>query len=265
MALWMALILALVQGITEFLPISSSAHLILPSQLLGWPDQGLAFDVAVHLGTLSAVCLHYRSDLARMFAGAGRGLVERRLNDDLRLGLLVVWATIPAVVLGFAFKDWVETAARSAEVITVTTLVFGVLLWVADRVGPRRLTLAHLGWMAALMVGLAQAVALIPGTSRSGITITAALLLGYTRTEAARFSFLLSIPVILGAALLKGKDLVTATQAVDWTLMATGFAVSAVTAWLAIVFFLRLLERVGMLPFVIYRLLLGAVLLMVLL
>ena len=261
MALWMALILALVQGVTEFLPISSSAHLILPSQLLGWPDQGLAFDVAVHAGTLSAVCLHYRADLARMFAGAGRGLVERRLNDDLRLGLLVVWATIPAVVLGFAFKDWVETAARSAEVITATTLVFGVLLWVADRWGPRRLTLAHLGWMAALLVGLAQAVALIPGTSRSGITITAALLLGYTRTESARFSFLLSIPVILGAALLKGKDLVTASEAVDWTLIATGFGVSAVTAWLAIVFFLRLLERVGMLPFVLYRLVLGGVLL----
>jgi undecaprenyl-diphosphatase len=211
--------------------------------------------------TRAAVCLHYRADLARMFAGAGRGLMERRLNDDLRLGLLVVWATIPAVVLGFAFKDWVETAARSAEVITATTLIFGVLLWVADRWGPRRLTLAHLGWAAALFVGLAQAVALIPGTSRSGITITAALLLGYTRTESARFSFLLSIPVILGAALLKGKDLVTASEAVDWTLIATGFGVSAVTAWLAIVFFLRLLERVGMLPFVLYRLVLGGVLL----
>lgn len=261
MALWMALVLALVQGVTEFLPISSSAHLILPSQVFGWPDQGLAFDVAVHAGTLSAVCFYYRADLARMFAGAGRGLVERRLNEDLRLGLLVVWATIPAVVLGFVFKDQVETVARSAKVITATTLIFGVLLWVADRRGQRRLTLTQLGWMAALLVGLAQAVALIPGTSRSGITITAALLLGYTRTESARFSFLLSIPVILGAALLKGRDLLTATQAVDWTLIATGFVVSAVTAWLAIVFFLRLLERVGMLPFVLYRLLLGGVLL----
>jgi undecaprenyl-diphosphatase len=261
MAVWMALVLAVVQGVTEFLPISSSAHLILPSQVLGWPDQGLAFDVAVHAGTLTAVCLHYRAELAGMVAGAGRGLVERRLNPDLRLGLLVVWATLPAVVLGFALKDWVETAARSAELITVTTLVFGVVLWVADHRGSRRLNLTHLGWTAALVVGLAQAVALIPGTSRSGITITAALLLGYTRTESARFSFLLSIPVILGAALLKGRDLVTSPVPVDWMLILTGWTVSALTAWLAIVFFLQLIERVGMLPFVIYRLLLGAALL----
>ena len=255
-----ALILALVQGLTEFLPISSSAHLILPARMFGWPDQGLAFDVAVHLGTLLAVVAYYRRDLWAMTRGAGDGVMQRRMNPDLRLGLLVVLATVPAVAAGFLAKDLIENELRSAAVIAVTTVVFGVLLWLADVYGARKRAVAELGVGSALLIGVAQAVALIPGTSRSGITITAALALGFRREDAARFSFLLSIPVILGAGLLKTKDLLESAVPVDWGHMALGVVVSAVTAYLTIMLFLRLLDRVGMLPFMVYRLLLGAVL-----
>lgn len=260
-----ALVLALIQGITEFLPISSSAHLILPSRVLGWPDQGLAFDVAVHLGTLTAVSAYYRRDLARMTRGCLQGVRDRQRNADMDLALLVVWATLPAVIAGFLFKDLIETQARSALVIAVTTLVFGGLLWWSDLAGRRERDLDSLGWKGALLIGLSQALALIPGTSRSGITMTAALFLGYRRAEAARFSFLLSIPVILGAALLKFMDLLAQPEPVDWPFLLTGFAASALVAYLAIVFFLRLLERLGMLPFVVYRLVLGVALLFVVL
>lgn len=255
-----ALMLALIQGLTEFLPISSSAHLILPSQMLGWPDQGLAFDVAVHLGTLLAVMLYYRRDLWAMTRGAGQGLVERRVNPDLRLGLLVVLATIPAVVAGFLLKDLIENDLRSVAVIAVTTIVFGVALWLADVLGGRRRGVEQLAVGGALLIGLAQAVALIPGTSRSGITLTAGLALGLRRQDAARFSFLMSIPVILGAGLLKTKDLLEGQVPVNWAQMALGAIVSAVVAYLSIVYFMRLLNRVGMLPFMLYRLALGVVL-----
>lgn len=256
-----ALVLALLQGFTEFLPISSSAHLILPSQVLGWPDQGLAFDVAVHLGTLMAVMTYYRRDLLAMIGGAGTALKQRTMNDDLKLGLLVVLATIPAVVFGFLGADWIEQELRSALVIAITTLVFGILLWASDAFGKHEFSLARLGIAGAILIGLAQAVALIPGTSRSGITMTAALALGYQREDAARFSFLLSIPVIIGAGMLKAADLLEQQVAVDWGLMALGVVVSAVTAYLTIVFFIRLLERIGMMPFVVYRLILGVALL----
>ena len=256
-----ALILALIQGLTEFLPISSSAHLILPSQVLDWPDQGLAFDVAVHLGTLLAVMAYYRRDIGAMIGGAGQAVVHRRMNEDLRLGLLVVLATVPAVVLGFLGDGFIERELRSALVIAITTLVFGGLLWLADAFGARSRSLTQLGIAGALLVGFAQALALIPGTSRSGITITAALALGFRREEAARFSFLMSIPVILGAGLLKTKDLLELQAPVDWGLMGLGAVVSAITAYLTIVFFIRLLERLGMLPFVVYRLVLGVALL----
>ncbi|ASK33765.1 undecaprenyl-diphosphate phosphatase [Alloalcanivorax mobilis] len=255
-----AFILALVQGFTEFLPISSSAHLILPSQILGWPDQGLAFDVAVHLGTLLAVVVYYRRDLWAMTTGAGRGLVERRMNPDLKLGLLVVLATLPAVLGGFLAKDLIEHQLRSAWVIATTTVVFGVLLWLADRAGKRTRGMDSMGVRSALLIGLAQAVALIPGTSRSGITMTAALALGFRREQAAHFSFLLSVPVILGAGLLKIVDLVESSTPVHWGYMALGVVVSAATAYVTIVFFLKLLERLGMFPFMVYRLILGGAL-----
>lgn len=260
MTLLQAIVLALLQGFTEFLPISSSAHLILPAHLFGWPDQGLAFDVAVHFGTLTAVTLYYRRDLIGMVRGARDGALTRRMNPDLRLGLLVVLATVPAVAAGFMWQELIETELRSVRVIVVTTLLFGALLWIADAFGRRGLKLAAIDWRHALLVGLAQALALIPGTSRSGITMTAVLLLGYRRQDAAHFSFLLSIPVILGASVLKLGDLLASTTPVPWLAIGTGFLVSAVTAWLTIVFFLRLLDRLGMTPWVIYRFVLGGVL-----
>ena len=155
-----ALILALVQGLTEFLPISSSAHLILPARMFGWPDQGLAFDVAVHLGTLLAVVAYYRRDLWAMTRGAGDGVMQRRMNPDLRLGLLVVLATVPAVAAGFLAKDLIENELRSAAVIAVTTVVFGVLLWLADVYGARKRAVAELG------VGSAGALRESVSTSR---------------------------------------------------------------------------------------------------
>jgi len=255
-----AFALAILQGLTEFLPISSSAHLVIPSLVLGWPDQGLAFDVAVHVGTLSAVLLYYRQDLARMATSWFGSLAGKPGNEDSRLVWYLALATVPAVLVGFLAGDYIETELRTLPVIATTTLLFGLLLGLADRraiPGPagNPVTLG-----SALVVGLAQALAPVPGVSRSGITMTAALLLGMSRQEAARFSFLLSIPVIAGAGTLKMWQLVNANSSVDWTVLAVGTVVSGVVAYLCIALFLRLLDRVGLMPFVYYRVILAAVL-----
>jgi undecaprenyl-diphosphatase len=265
-----ALLLAIVQGITEFLPISSSAHLILPAQVLGWRDQGLAFDVAVHLGSLLAVLLALRQEVLGIVSGSLRALVARRANAELRLGLLVIFATLPVIVAGLLLKEAVETTLRSIAVIATTTIVFGLLLAWADRragVGAPGVgrTEGDLGVRDALLIGCAQCLALVPGTSRSGITMTAGLLLGLSRTACARFSFLLSIPTIAGAAVLSLKDLLESTVPVDWPALAVGFLASAVAARACIHYFLALLDRVGFMPFVVYRLGLGSLLLLLLL
>jgi len=257
---YQAVLLAILQGLTEFLPISSSAHLIIPSLILGWPDQGLAFDVAVHVGTLSAVLFYYRVDLARMAGSWFTSLAGAPGNEYSRLVWYLALATFPVVLVGLFAGDYIETQLRNLPVIATTTLVFGLLLGLADRhalksSGGTRLTLA-----VALFIGLAQAVAPIPGVSRSGITITAALLVGMSRQSAARFSFLLSIPVIAGAGLLKAWELASSSVAVDWSLLGMGAAISGITAYLCIAVFLRLLDRVGLMPFVYYRVLLAAVL-----
>ncbi|WP_439102633.1 undecaprenyl-diphosphate phosphatase [Congregibacter sp.] len=256
---WQAALLALLQGLTEFLPISSSAHLLLPSMLLGWPDQGLVFDVAVHVGTLTAVSLYFWRDLWVLAEGGWDALRAGQMNEHSREILYLALATVPAVIVGFALND-VMDSLRSLPVIASTTILFALLLAYADRrVGT--VPSDNVGnWRVALMIGCAQAIAPIPGTSRSGITITAGLLLGLSRHAAARFSFLLSIPIILGAALLKVSDLLGADTAVDLPLVLLGTATAAVSAYGCIALFLRLIEAVGMLPFVIYRLLLGAVL-----
>lgn len=248
------IILAIVQGITEFLPISSSAHLILPAQLSDWPDQGLAFDVAVHFGTLGAVLLYFARDLSRFASGSFKVLRQQRWNEDADLALKIVVATVPAVIGGLLLKDWVETEARSIAVIATTTVVFGILLWVADR---RPGTQEQPTWPMALGIGLFQALALVPGTSRSGITMTAALLLGLSRTGAARFSFLLAIPTIAGGALLLLLDVLEHGNGLGTAKLLTGAVLAFVTAYLAIHYFIALVERTGMLPYVIYRLLLG--------
>lgn len=255
-------VLALLQGLTEFLPISSSAHLILVPELTGWPDQGLAFDVAVHLGTLSAVVLYFRRDLGRMAVEWGGSLAGRGLTPDARLAWAVLLGTIPVGLAGLLFKDVVETSLRSALVIAAATIVFGLLLGWADIAGRRQRDEHSIGWRDVLLIGIAQAVALIPGTSRSGITMTAGLALGLTRQAAARFSFLLSIPVIVLAGGLETLDLITTPGAVHWGVLSTGALISGVAAYLCIHYFLKLLEQMGMWPFVVYRLLLGAFLLL---
>lgn len=257
---YQAVVLAIVQGLTEFLPISSSAHLVFPGILLDWPDQGLAFDVAVHLGTLGAVLLYYREDLVRIANAWLRSLAGAESCEDSRLVWFLLVATVPAGLVGLIGAGFIEAHLRTLPVIASTTIVFGLLLGVADRAAPRPGTGVSLTFALAMMIGLAQALAPVPGVSRSGITITAALLLGMDRQSAARFSFLLSIPIIASAGGLMSLDLLASAQPVDWMLLGVAVALSGLTAYLCIAVFLRLLDRVGLRPFVYYRLVLGILL-----
>jgi undecaprenyl-diphosphatase len=250
-------VLALIQGLTEYLPISSSAHLILPSQLLDWPDQGLAFDVAVHIGSLLAVCTYFRHELQVIFASCWRQLFQGQGNEHSQLGWLLMFGTIPVGLAGLLFDDFIENHLRSIMVIALTTIIFGLLLGLVDKKGSQQLTMAQMNWRSAMLIGLSQALALIPGTSRSGITITAALALGYDRQSAARFSFLLAIPVIILSGGYKGLQLVGEPNTVAWGDIFLGIGISAVTAFTCIHFFLALVNRIGMMPFVWYRLILG--------
>lgn len=258
MDLMHSVMLALLQGLTEFLPISSSAHLVLMPSLSGWDDQGLAFDVAVHVGTLIAVVGYFRHELATMLADWLRSLAGGERTPEARLAWLVMLGTLPVALTGFALHDLIEGELRAPLVIATTTIVFGVLLGWADHRGRRVRDETTLHIADVLIIGFAQVLALVPGTSRSGITMTAGLALGLTRTAAARFSFLLSIPVIMLAGGYETLKLVRLAEPVAWDALLLGTAVAALSAWLCIHFFLQLVERIGMLPFVIYRLLLGA-------
>lgn len=250
-------VLALIQGITEFLPVSSSAHLILPAALTDWPDQGLAFDVAVHFGTLLAVVAYFRRDLAG-FARSGAALaVERRWDANLDLLAKVAIATVPVALAGLLFKTAVETHLRSTTVIATATIAFGIALLLADR---RRDAATSPTYLQAALIGLAQAAALIPGTSRSAVTIAAALALGLSRHGAARFSFLLAIPAIAGATMYTAID-AGAAMPLPWIDLGLGFAIAALAAFACIAAFIRLVERIGMMPFVVYRVILGIALL----
>ena len=260
MELIQIIVLALVQGITEFLPISSSAHLILVPALTGWPDQGLAFDVAVHIGTLAAVLLYFRSELLAMTGAWLNSLRGRGCDADAQLAWMVVLATVPVVVAGFLGKDFIESELRSIAVIATTTIVFGLLLGWADWRGRRERDEYTLGWGGAFLIGAFQMLALIPGTSRAGITLTAGLLLGLTRTAAARFAFLLAIPATAAAGGLPMRDLLRDPAAVDWGGLVLGPLLAGLSAYLCIVLLLRMLRHTGLMPFVIYRLFLGGVL-----
>lgn len=253
--------LALLQGFTEFLPISSSAHLILPTQLFGWVDQGLAFDVAVHVGTLLAVVLYFRADLRRMATAWTRSLAGGKTSQDSRMAWLVVLGTVPAGLAGFCYGGMIEDNLRSALVIALTTIVFALGLWWVERRGGHERELDTLTLKDAFYIGVAQVLALVPGTSRSGITIMMGLALGLTRTAAARFSFLLSVPVILLAGLLKVVELCQSSEPVQWSYILAGTGVAFISAYLCIGWFLRVLEKIGLMPFVIYRLFLGVILL----
>lgn len=253
--------LALLQGLTEFLPISSSGHLILLPQIEGWVDQGLAFDVAVHGGTLAAVIWYFRHSLEAMTRDWIRSVVTRRAVGESGLAWAILLGTIPVGVAGLLLRNLVESEFRAPLVIAWATIGFALLLWLADAKGGGTREEGSIGWKDALLIGGSQAIALIPGTSRSGITMTVGLMLGLSRSAAARFSFLLSIPVILLACAVLIAELVSTDTEVDWMALMLGVATSGIAAYLCIGLFLRLVERIGMLPFVIYRLALGAVLL----
>lgn len=253
-----AVILALVQGFTEFLPISSSAHLILMPVIAGWEDQGLAFDVAVHVGTLVAVVLYYRRELMSIAVDFLASLRGEAGTAESKMVWYLMIGTIPVGLFGLLLQHEVESCLRSPLVIAGATIGFAFLLWWADRNGRESVADSGLDWKHALFIGAFQALALIPGTSRSGATITAGLLLGFKREFAARFSFLLSIPVIALAGLLKVLELLQSANSVAWNGVLIGTVVSAVTAYLTIGWFLALLARIGLFPFVVYRFLLGA-------
>jgi undecaprenyl-diphosphatase len=259
-----AIILGLIQGLTEFLPISSSAHLILVPVFTGWQDQGVAFDLAVHVGTLLAVVIYFRKDLITIVQDGLLSIARRQQVGQSRLAWAVVLGTIPTGLAGLALMDLVDTTLRSYAVIAITTVVFGLLLGFADLTNKGTRDLSKLRWLDVAVIGVAQALALIPGTSRSGITLTAGLLLGLNRQAAARFSFLLAIPITTLAAAAKISELAQSDIAVDWSLFLIGGFVSFVTAILAIHYFLQWLNRFGMMPYVIYRLILGVVIYFVL-
>ncbi|RPI20783.1 MAG: undecaprenyl-diphosphate phosphatase [Acidobacteria bacterium] len=283
--LWQAIILGILQGLTEFLPISSSAHLILLPWLLGWKQMGLTFDVALHAGTLLSVLVYFRRDLmqvtrdlvafaASWFSGnrarasvqAHAGFDPAPAKDSVNMGLAIIVGTIPAVLLAGLAGDAIEYYLRSPIVTVFTLAFFGVLLWVADRWGSHRRVLGHITIVDGLLVGTAQMLALVPGVSRSGITITAALLLGVRRADSARFSFLLGTPVIMLAALKGGYDV---WQAADKGFSAgpfvAGIIVSFLSGFLCIKYFLRFLQNRTYLPFVVYRWLLACSILALLL
>ena len=274
--LWKALVLGAVQGVAELLPISSSAHLVLVPWLFGWPNPGLTFDVALHLGTLAAVLIYFRHDLWGMLTALLRGIATRRplAEPNSRLALYVIVASLPGAFFGALLDSrieerfHVENASSGALLaIAAALIVMGLLLAVAERVALHRRALADLGWRDALVVGVAQAFALLPGVSRSGTTITTGLFLGMRRETAARFSFLLSAPITGGAALKKSYDLIKGGGLADDERLP--FLVSILTAGLVgyacIAWLLRYLQRATTIVFTVYRVLLGVLVLVLVL
>ena len=255
------LIIAIVQGITEFLPISSSGHLILIPKITSFPDQGPLIDVAVHVGSLLAIILYFRKDVAGLARGGFASIGLGKDPEQRRLFWFVLIGTIPAVIAGLVLKlgGHLESL-RSTDLVAVNLIIFGILLGIADKFGKETKTYESLSLRDAVLVGLAQALALIPGTSRSGSTMTMARALGYERVEAARFSFLLAIPAVAGAGLLAAFDLADATAQMQQDAIVTG-ALTFFAALVTMVFLMNFLKRASMLVFVIYRVLLGATLL----
>jgi undecaprenyl-diphosphatase len=255
------IVLAIVQGLTEFLPISSSGHLVLVPAIFGWTDQGLIFDVAVHLGSLAAVCVYFRKDLAGLVAGGVRLLAGSGESPESRMALYIMIGTIPAAITGLLFAGWIEANLRNPVVIVFTLSGYGVLMALADRLGRQQRIFATARLKDAIIIGIAQALALVPGTSRSGVTISAAMILGFQRQDAARFSFLLSAPIIMLAAAFESSMLFVEETQFAWAQLAIGVSISAVVAYLSIDFFMRFVNVIGLLPFAIYRLVLAGVVL----
>lgn len=260
-----AAVLGIVQGLTEVLPVSSSAHLIILPRLLHWPASGLTFDVALHLGTFIALALYFWRDIVELVVSFIARLSGRSLSDGAGLlPFFIIVGTIPAAVAGKALEEPIESIFRDNPLlIALFLMIFGLLLAFADTTGPKRWKLDRIDLKSALIIGLAQCLALVPGVSRSGITITAALFLGFSRETAARFSFLLSLPIVAGAAVLKLGHLVkTGIPADELTPMLIGIGTSAVFGYLSVAFLLRLVQGSSLYLFVWYRLLAGGALLL---
>ncbi len=249
-----SLVLGITQGLGEFLPISSSAHLILLPRFMKWPDQGLPFDVALHLGTLLAVTVYFWKDLTNLALAWIQPKDPARSGDRL-LGLQVLVATVPGAVAGLLLEHKIETLFRSPHLIGWTLIILGVLLATADGLTRGHKSLGDLSWGMAMAIGAAQALALIPGVSRSGITITTALFLGMERRSAARFSFLMSVPIIAGAGVLKFKEILLSP---DHIALLCGFLGAAVSGFFAIWALLKYVQKNRYIPFAVYRWALGA-------
>jgi len=259
MSIEQIIVLAIVQGLTEFLPVSSSGHLLLIPALTNWPDQGIVTDVMVHVGSLFAVIVYFWRDVLNLLHGCA-DIVRGRRNDRTRMVIYITLATIPALAVGALIKlSGAYDSIRSVQIVAWNAIIFGVLLYMADVIGKRTKVMEDMRLSPALIIGFAQALALIPGTSRSGVTMTAARLLGFERAEAARFSFLLGIPAIAAAGGFTAIELIQLDQAVPPDALLAA-ALTFVAALFAITLLMALVKRIGFLVFLIYRLLLAAVL-----
>lgn len=275
--MFVAAVLGIVQGLTEFLPISSSAHLILVPWLLGWKPEGIIFDVSLHVGTAVAILVYFWKDWLALAKEMIAGLIggEPFGNAERRLAWYIIVGTLPAAIVGALFEKRVEGVLRSPRIIIVTLVVLGIVLYISELRGRRTRTLRDLNWGDSIWIGLSQALALIPGVSRSGITISTALLRDVDRPAAARFSFLLATPVIVGAGMLEGWHLFKAAASggmaavgmsggsahSGWVILAAGVVCAAITGFLCIGYFLRYLQTRTFVPFVIYRIVLAGVVL----
>ncbi len=257
MALELLILLAIIQGLTEFLPISSSAHLILPSQLGLTPDQGTTIDVAVHVGSLFAVMVYFHKDVRLLIAGMWDA-VRLKWTWGSKLFAFLSAATVPILIFGAIITvTGAEDMLRSAELIGWTSIIFGLLLYEADRIALRYKSVEDITWRGALTIGASQILSLLPGTSRSGITMTAGRFLGFERSEAARFSMLLAIPTILAIGGVKGIEVIQSGDSMLQSDVLWSAGLSFVAAYAAIWVFMSLVDRIGLLPFVIYRVVLG--------
>jgi undecaprenyl-diphosphatase len=261
MFLLQIVVLAIIQGITEFLPISSSGHLLLVPAVTGWRDQGLLTDVMVHMGSFLAVVVYFWKDCLTLLQGAW-DLVRGRMTPWGRLALWIVFATIPAVLFGLVLEKtgFMDAVRSMPQIIAWNAIIFGTLLYLCDRFGVNRSLMINMRLAPALIIGVAQAIAIIPGTSRSGITMTAARALGFERSEAARFAFLLGIPAIAGAGALKIGDALESGQAITFEMLLTA-VLTFFVALGTIAFLMQIIRRISFLPFAAYRVALGIVLL----
>lgn len=269
MGIFEAIILGIVQGLTEFLPVSSSAHLRVTSELLGIGDAGAAFTAITQIGTEAAVIVFFWRDIVRIIGRWFRSLSGKtvpRNDPDAKLGWWIILGTLPIVVLGLLFQDAIESTLRSLWFVAISLIVFGLLLGVADRLGKKVRPIEKLTWKHGLIYGFAQAAALIPGVSRSGGTITAGLFMGYKREAAARYSFLLAIPAVLGSGFYQVFKVIKApTNDTPWSMTIIATVVAFVIALFVIGFFMRYISKRSFMPFVIYRVIIGGVIIVLLL